>query len=80
MLVVLLESAQCGGFYGDDFILFTPKSNPISALTLKQILDGGKSKLASLAYQNGFGPTFLYGMLRLAKFTTNPSICCSLAI
>jgi hypothetical protein len=40
---------------------------------LKKILDEQKSKQASLAQQNGFGPTFLLRKLRLAKGTTKPN-------
>jgi hypothetical protein len=46
---------------------------------VQQILDEEKSKHASLAQQNGFGPAFLHRMLRLAKGTAEPSTYCSLA-
>jgi len=43
---------------------------------VQQILDEEKSKHASLAQQNGFGPAFLPRMLRLAKDTAEPSTYC----
>jgi len=43
---------------------------------VQQILDEEKSKHASLAQQNGFGPAFLPRMLRLAKDTAEPSTHC----
>jgi len=43
---------------------------------VQQILDEEKSKHASLAQQNGFGPALLHRMLRLAKGTAEPSTYC----
>jgi hypothetical protein len=34
-----------------------------------------KSKHASLAQQNGFGPAFFHRMLRLVKGTAEPNTC-----
>jgi hypothetical protein len=39
----------------------------------KRKLDEEKSKHASLAQQNSFGPEFFQGMLRLVKGTAKPS-------
>jgi hypothetical protein len=39
-------------------------------------LDEEKSKHASLAQQNGFGPAFLYSLLRLVKGIAKPHTCC----
>jgi hypothetical protein len=47
----------------------------LSMWPCKLKLDEEKSKHASLAYQNGFGPTFLPNFLRLVKVTTKPNTC-----
>jgi hypothetical protein len=38
-------------------------------------LDKEKSKHASLAQQNDFGPQFLHSLLRLVKGTAKPNTC-----
>jgi hypothetical protein len=38
-------------------------------------LDEEKSKYAGLAQQNGFGPAFLHGLLRLVKGAAKPNTC-----
>jgi hypothetical protein len=42
----------------------------------KSKLDEEKSQHASLAEQNGFGPTFSHRMLRLVEGTAEPNTCC----
>jgi hypothetical protein len=53
------------------------KSNSTSVqyATLQLKLEEEKSKHASLAQQNGFGPAFLYNLLRLVKGTAKPNTC-----
>jgi hypothetical protein len=51
-------------------------SSSAQHVTLQQNLYEEKSKHASLAQQNGFGPAFLHRMLWLAKGTAEPSTYC----
>jgi len=48
----------------------------LSMWLYKRKLSEEKSKHASLAQQNGFGPAFLHRMLRLVKGTAKPNTCC----
>jgi hypothetical protein len=45
-------------------------------LPCKRKLDEEKSKYASLAQQNGFGPAFLHMMPRLVEGTAKLETCC----
>jgi hypothetical protein len=47
----------------------------LSMWPCKLHLDKEKSKHASLARQNGFGPVFLHSLLRLVKGTAKPNTC-----
>ncbi len=48
----------------------------LSMWPCKLKLDKEKLKHASLAQQNGFGPTFLHSLLRLVEGTAKPITCC----
>jgi hypothetical protein len=62
------------------FTLLVPESDcPSQYLSMwpsKRKLDEEESKHASLAWQNGFGPTFFHRMLRLSKGTAESNSCC----
>jgi hypothetical protein len=57
-----------------DIHIYIYKSNYTIAesVTLQTKLDAEKSKHASLAQQNGFGPAFLHSLLRFVKGTAKP--------
>jgi hypothetical protein len=51
----------------------------LSILPCKRKLDAEKSKYASMAQQNGFGPAFLLKVQRLVEGTAKHETCCRLA-